>query len=958
MSFNGLAYQTYRPHKLNYKYFLLLFLIFLVSGTSSLVLAQDNTNLPFAPNDISCVTFQQQAPGTLVEGLGTVHPNLNISGAGTIVAIAEGVEPKLYSGPNYPGFVTNVGTAEFGGFSDVDQIHDYSFAFTPGMAVSYFSINMLDYGDFNPIGATEHNVSLVGYDANGFEVARDTLTFTSDGNMTPDDELWNTGDATTAVGNPGNYIFTVSGASMSRIELEFSTNLGVGPSDTKFGFSILCFEPEAPPPQPPAGSMCADFNLLEPGTSAEGLGTVHPNLNISGAGNVVAIAEGQEPKLYTGPNIPGNLVNYGSGDYGGISDSEQIHDYNFSFAPGVTVDYFSINMLDFGDYNPNGATEHNASLVAYDSAGNVVATDTLSFTSDGVLVKGQGLWITGDASAAVGQPGNYYFVVAGTGIASLELQFSSNLGDGPSDTKFGFSVLCFQPEGGDPPTPPAGTSCADFNLLEPGTLAEGLGAVHPNLNISGAGTIVAIAEGVEPKLYSGPNYPGFITNVGTAEFGGFSDVAQIHDYAFSFSPGMAVSYFSINMLDYGDFNPIGATEHNVALVGYDKFGFEVARDTLSFTSDGNMTPDDELWNTGDATTAVGNPGNYIFTVSGASMSRIELEFSTNLGVGPSDTKFGFSILCFEPEAPPPQPPAGSMCADFNLLEPGTSAEGLGTVHPNLNISGAGNVVAIAEGQEPKLYTGPNIPGNLVNYGSGDYGGISDSEQIHDYNFSFAPGVTVDYFSINMLDFGDYNPNGATEHNASLVAYDSAGNVVATDTLSFTSDGVLVKGQGLWITGDASAAVGQPGNYYFVVAGTGIASLELQFSSNLGDGPSDTKFGFSVLCFQPETEKEPELDPPTAVLELLRPKTNEVGGKFLVEYACSETAPNLVSATINGYDVTSGQNVNLVVRSNESARIVNNVLIWLFAPEFSLDVTCADANGNEVSTSVVPNFGTP
>jgi hypothetical protein len=113
-----------------------------------------------------------------------------------------------------------------------------------------------------------------------------------------------------------------------------------------------------------------------------------------------------------------------------------------------------------------------------------------------------------------------------------------------------------------------------------------------------------------------------------------------------------------------------------------------------------------------------------------------------------------------------------------------------------------------------------------------------------------------------------------------------------------------------------------------------------------------------LCFVPEDDT-PVLDPPTAVLELLRPKqAPEVGGKYLVEYACSETAPNLVSATINGYDVVSGQEVALVVRENESARIINDLLVWLFAPDFSLDVTCSDDLGNEVSTSVVPDFMVP
>jgi hypothetical protein len=133
---------------------------------------------------------------------------------------------------------------------------------------------------------------------------------------------------------------------------------------------------------------------------------------------------------------------------------------------------------------------------------------------------------------------------------------------------------------------------------------------------------------------------------------------------------------------------------------------------------------------------------------------------------------------------------------------------------------------------------------------------------------------------------------------------------------------------------------------------------LAYSSNLGDGATDPLHGLAVLCFVPENVT-PELDPPTAELTLIRPKTAPaIGGKFLVEYACSETAPNLVSATINGYDVVSGQQVSLVVSEKPSARIVNDLLVWLFAPEFSLDVTCADGNGNEVSTSIMPEFNMP
>jgi hypothetical protein len=186
--------------------------------------------------------------------------------------------------------------------------------------------------------------------------------------------------------------------------------------------------------------------------------------------------------------------------------------------------------------------------------------------------------------------------------------------------------------------------------------------------------------------------------------------------------------------------------------------------------------------------------------------------------------------------------------------------------------------------------------------------------------------------------------------------------VDTDILFYTSDTAKNPHTGsagdLFLTGDASTQPGNPGNFTFVVEGNEISRLELEFSNNVASSHSDSFFGLAVLCFEPEQDA-PQLDPPTAELTLIRPKLPPtVGGKFLVEYDCSDTAPNLVSATINGYDVINGQEVSLVVSEDESARIVDDVLIWLFAPEFSFDVTCADDNGNEVSTSVVPEFDVP
>ncbi|MAT96910.1 MAG: hypothetical protein CL608_07190 [Anaerolineaceae bacterium] len=614
-------------------------------------------------------------------------------------------------------------------------------------------------------------------------------------------------------------------------------------------------------------------------------------------------------------------------------------------------------MLDYGDLNEAFATEHEVSLVAFDATGSIVDIDTLAFSSDGSITP-EDLILAGDAlSAEPGQPGNYTFNVEGAGIASVELQFSSNVGTGPTDPNFALAVLCFDPDLPDIPDTPIASQCAYFDVLEPGSPVEGLGTVHPYLNISSTGNAIVLAEGVDPFIYGAPNIPeDMITNGGIVD-GGFADAEKLHEYSFSFSPGLTVNLFSLQMLDYGDLNEAFATEHEVTLVAYDSGGNLVGSDTLAFSSDGTITPP-ALVITGDALTAApGEPGNYVFSVAGNNISQLELQFSSDVGSGPTDPNFALAVLCFEPEFPESTP--GSQCADFATLEPGSPVEGLGTVHPDLNIITTGNAIVLAEGVDPFIYGAPNIPEEMITNGGIVEGGFADAEQLHDYSFSFAPGLTVEEFSLQLLDYGDLNTVFATEHEVSLVAYDGSGNVVDTNVLAFSSDGTITPPP-LVLAGDAISSVpGEPGNYVFSVAGNGIERIELEFSSNLGSGFTDPNFALALLCFEPEEQIEPELDPPTADLTLLRSKrAPEIGGKFLVEYACSATAPNLVSATINGYDVVNGQEVNLVVRENESARVIDDMLIWLFAPDFSFDVTCADDNGNEVSTTIVPEFETP
>ncbi|MBK7896494.1 MAG: hypothetical protein IPJ90_16790 [Anaerolineaceae bacterium] len=328
---------------------------------------------PNAANVTACADFAQVDVGSSVEGLGTVYPTLNISTSGNAISVAENQQPRAYGAPNGDASISNGGVSILGnGFSDIEQQHDYSFTFAPNVTVDYFSVNMLDYGDFNPNLATEHAVALVAYDTNGEVVSSDTLSFTSDGDRLPQGgsagDLWLTGDAVSSMpGDPGNYFFTVTGNAITRVALEFSSNLGVGATDPFFALSVLCFSTEDQPIQPPASTVCANFAQLPVGTSVEGLGTIHPDLNISTTGNAIVVAEGQTPRAYGAPNGDNSISNGGVDVLlNGFYDDTQRHQYSFSFAPGVTVDYFSLNMLDYGDFNPVMATNHSGSLVAYD----------------------------------------------------------------------------------------------------------------------------------------------------------------------------------------------------------------------------------------------------------------------------------------------------------------------------------------------------------------------------------------------------------------------------------------------------------------------------------------------------------------------------------------------------------------------------------------------------------------
>jgi hypothetical protein len=185
--------------------------------------------------------------------------------------------------------------------------------------------------------------------------------------------------------------------------------------------------------------------------------------------------------------------------------------------------------------------------------------------------------------------------------------------------------------------------------------------------------------------------------------------------------------------------------------------------------------------------------------------------------------------------------------NFESFTPGTSVEGLGAVHPDLIISsvawpfGPACTVGSAAVIEENVSTpfdayaaGGSVPNNCLTgiRGFGDQQGC-----VLDYDFTFAPGVTVNCFSIRMLDFGDLQPFGGTTHTVTLTAYDASSTVVSTDQL------VMAGGVDL-VTGDAcTAQAGEPGNRLFTVTGPNIVKVTLRF-----DAFPDPNVGFDDISF--------------------------------------------------------------------------------------------------------------
>ena len=399
---------------------------------------------------------------------------------------------------------------------------------------------------------------------------------------------------------------------------------------------------------------------------------------------------------------------------------------------------------------------------------------------------------------------------------------------------------------------PAVTVRANFSQVNVGDTVEGFGVVAPYLNIDAKGSAVMIQAGQDPFQYRATGTGTAIVNGGIDPTGGFGDSitqlrGQPHRYTFSFVPGISVNDFSLRMLDFGDLNPTLATNHTVTMRGYNAAGQVVAERILSYTTTAVRLPP-EMTMAGDATGAtLGQPGNYPWHITGNGIIKVVLEFGEGY-----DPNVGFDNLAFTTEdCPVCRPFTLTETADFNPVPVGDPIEGFGVVASFLSIDAKGEAVMIKPEQDPFQYRATGTGTAIDNGGIDPTGGFGDTVtqragQPHRYAFTFAPGISVNDFSLRMLDFGDLNPTLATNHTVTMRGYNAANQVVAEQVLNFTTAAVRLPPE-MTLAGDATGAtLGQPGNYPWHITGNGIVRVVLEF----GEG-YDPNVGFDGLSYSAE-----------------------------------------------------------------------------------------------------------
>jgi len=248
----------------------------------------------------------------------------------------------------------------------------------------------------------------------------------------------------------------------------------------------------------PDGTICIDFENpeLSPGDSVEGLGTLHPLLDIDlsdSETNLVLIQEGDSlNKAYDATTTSSNDTPNGclNGDYGMgcVGLKPVVNDtIVFSFADGVTVDYFSFTMLDYGDWTHSGSQAKSISISCSDSGGWGSAT-LISFPSGNPK--------NYDACHSSGY-GIITYVSNSPGTLKVKIEFHNGV-----DRGVGFDDICFHVESTEVSLDIKPTSCPNpVNLKSKGVLPIAILGTE-DFDVAEIDPETVLLEGVAPLRWA------------------------------------------------------------------------------------------------------------------------------------------------------------------------------------------------------------------------------------------------------------------------------------------------------------------------------------------------------------------------------------------------------------------------------------------------------------------------
>ncbi|OJJ23587.1 hypothetical protein BKI52_04285 [marine bacterium AO1-C] len=695
----------------------------------------------------------------------------------------------------------------------------------------------------------------------------------------------------------------ISGATGSRYNLQYFCNPN----------GKLIFTPT---------EFCATYEGLEDKSSVEGLGKVHPMLNITTSkGKARVLYEDGKQTIYTAPNDKnapnGKTKNGCIGDGRGFADTDskknRLHDYVFTFENNAAVKSFSMQMLDFGDYNAAKANVQSAILVGYNANGDVVDTDSLIVTK----TSHGNLKLTGDAcSAKPGEPGNYTFNLVGDGITKVKVLYYNDGtntygGNRPSDPNIAIGNICFKMDANAHPNPPADKpECKAYAVnndqgnsqfytidLNNHDFILPLGDAQNGADIQGVelhpvhGTLYAVSGGNATTnkgyLYKVNTETGAMTAVGATGYDNITSLAfnRIDNHLWAWANGTGLVQINLNT---GQATLQAASNYQVSGLAWDKdgeqlyaasgtklFAFnpsnqqitEVAHNLPGETSALEVRPDGLLMG---AVSRSGAMTTFVYdlrTFQVVKTERLTTTYNKISAVAWADwCDINDNIVV-----------PSENCVVFNDVTPGTVVEGMGVLHPLLDIRTSGGAAKIlVEGGADKVYITPkgsngsmdddintDTKGRIINGCIG--AGFADTrpikDRLHDYAFNFKPGTKVSSFSLKMVDYGDWNPSKATNHSVALVAYDASGNVIDKHELKHTTQA----GKTLGKAGDAcNSKEGESGKYTFTVKGQGIAQVKLEFENNGskygGKRSSDPNIAINKVCFIVDQDQNPPVIP--------------------------------------------------------------------------------------------------